>query len=134
VDYLNRVYESPADSRVASLLGEINLFGGKVADGRFIGDAFQLDLGSKARGKVMLGIRPEDVRVQEGKGLLSLGQFSVVLSSYQGGAFRITASKGRETLVFISDVPYKVGQTLDLYVVRGRMKLFDEAGEFLETV
>jgi len=82
----------------------------------------------------MLGIRPEDVRVQKGKGLLSLGQFSVILSSYQGGAFRITATKGRETLVFISDVPYKVGQTLDLYVVRGRMKLFDERGEFLETV
>jgi glucose/arabinose transport system ATP-binding protein len=135
VDNLNTIYERPADFRVASLLGEINLFDGEVTDGTFVSEELKLKIGSKTKGKATLGIRPEDVRIEdESEGLLPLGTFSVLVSSYQGGAFRITMSKGKKNLVFISDVPYLVGKELNLYVVKGRMKLFSESGEFLETV
>ena len=135
IDMLNTIYERPVDRRVASLLGEVNLFEGEVKDGYFISDVFKIKIASKFSGKGTLGIRPEDVRVNTGgENLLPLGSFSVMVSSYQGGAFRITMTKSSKNLVFISDVPYKVGHELDLYAVKGRMKLFNENGEFIETV
>jgi len=129
---INDIYERPADSKVASLLGEVNLFEGEISAGRFSSSGLSLQLDTKASGKVILGLRPEDVRVGSTEpDLVHLGKFTVLVGSYQGGAFRITTKKDSSLLVFISDVPYKAGETLDLYAKKGHMKVFDQAGELV---
>ncbi len=132
---INEIYEHPANSNVATLLGEVNLFEGELKDGVFQSPDLQLKLDTKITGKVTLGLRPEDIRVEKTEeDLVPLGKFTVLVASYQGGAFRITTKKDSSMLVFIYDVPFKVGETLDLYAKKGHMKVFDETGELVASV
>ncbi len=151
-DNTTDLYHKPNTIDVAKSIGEINLLmtriepsGGSYA--AMIGDESKLQLekdelrlnaGNGSAGSIILGIRPEDIRIAQAPGLaageavdwIKLCPATVKISSYSSGIFRILMQiKGVEAdVATTSEMPLPPGQAVHIYVRRHEIKFFDAQG------
>ncbi len=127
----SEVYNSPVSIGVAKLIGDINDFE-CVSEGNTLRyGGFTLPLDRNMSGKVVVGIRPENLRVGRGPNeeadWVFLGKAVVQVSSYMGGVYKIlvsTPDHQDETLALISERPYQVGEEVNVYARKGGIMVF----------
>ncbi len=141
------LYEKPANTFVASFIGSpaMNLLQGELTDGanpafQAAGGAFTLPLGAplagRANAKVVLGVRPEEIRLGEGEpgSAESTVACRVDLVELLGGEVLIHASRDEHELtarVAAGPVP-QAGDEIALTVPPAAIHLFDgETGQRL---
>jgi len=130
LDTPEAIYDRPANLFVAGFIGSppMNLIHGEMVGDRFqtVGVALRCPP-SGARGKVVLGVRPEDVSVAEaGQGHVQGTVYAVELT---GEAILVTTTVGTERLIARAPRTWRggVGAPIGLTVDTTRLHLFDEA-------
>lgn len=125
------VYNEPVSIGVAKLIGDINDFEGEAEGNTLRYSGFTLPLGRNMSGRVRVGIRPENLRVDQtptgGDDWWPLGKAVVQVSSYMGGVYKILVSSREhqnETLALISERPCRVGEEIDVYVRKSGIMVF----------
>jgi multiple sugar transport system ATP-binding protein len=122
------IYARPQSTFVAAFIGSppMNLISGSMDSGVFRHEAGILDaVGGPADGPIVLGQRPEDLRVAAtGAGDLKGKVFSYELL---GDSSLVAVRVGAE-LINVKVAPgerYSIGQPLDVVIDRARLHLFD---------
>jgi iron(III) transport system ATP-binding protein len=80
------LYRSPSSAQVAEFFGSMNWLGGEAIDGRRVRTeigVFELNSHLEPKGRVVLGIRPEDVRL----GLSSVHEANELVGEIRSSAF-----------------------------------------------
>ncbi|MDL2398135.1 ABC transporter ATP-binding protein [Rhizobium mayense] len=122
------IYARPANTFVAAFIGSppMNLLPGHVSGGRFESDGGRFAL-SQPDGEIILGVRPEHVRLAPQGG----GHFTgTVFSSELLGDCTILTVKAGDTLIAAKLAPEDgrtIGSTVELSFEAGRMHIFDAA-------
>ncbi len=125
------IYDHPATTVVAQLVGtpRINLLPAQAADGQIQVTESSLRVplnGGRASGEVMLGIRPEDVRLGSG------GRFegSVILTETLGVETLVHLRCGGQALVSVvaGAAPYGVNSTVHFDIAPDRLHVFGAGG------
>ncbi len=134
VDRPETIYARPVDTFVATFIGspEMNLYKGRLTskDGRlcFQGSGFSLDLGGLQlgleEGEVQLGIRPEDIEIEEGGS--TVVKAKVDMLSNIGSEKYIHAHLGQEglTVRVPKEATFQPGQILPLSIDPDRVHIF----------
>ncbi len=124
------IYDRPANLFVAGFIGSppMNLISGETTDGVFCSDA--LSLGRQklpGKGKMVLGIRPEDMSVAEG----TTGDFtgSIYAIELTGESNYITVQLGKDRIIVRAPRSWrgKPGDTVAIELNASRLHLFDAA-------
>ncbi|MEZ5776920.1 MAG: ABC transporter ATP-binding protein [Paracoccaceae bacterium] len=126
------IYNDPANLFVAGFIGSpsMNLMPGRLENGAFIDGPIRVEgIGDATRDSVVLGIRPEDVRVTAaGAGLFDMEVYTVELT---GESILVTARIGKAQLTAHADRHYRceIGDTVGVTFDPARAYLFDEKTE-----
>jgi multiple sugar transport system ATP-binding protein len=124
------IYNEPADLFVAGFIGSpaMNLIGGRVAGGRFEAGRLRIDgLGDPGRASVVLGARPEDLRIgAPGSGAGDLPVYSTELT---GDSTLVTLADGDARIAVRADKTVRpaIDEIVALRVDPRRCTLFDAA-------
>ncbi len=125
------VYNNPVSIEVAGLIGEINELEGKVTGDVVVVGNLKFPFVGKHNGeKVIVGIRPEDVKLS--RDVLDLddwvlvGKGRIKVVGYQGGMFRITVVpiEGDDEIVTYVDHPWRSDEEVLIYVRKNLIKIF----------
>ena len=126
------VYNDPANLFVAGFIGSpsMNLLRGRLEDGVFVAGPIRIEnTGGGSRDAVVLGIRPEDVRVTApGAGLFDSEVYTVELT---GESILVTGRTAGSQLTAHADRHYRceIGDRVGLTFDPARAYLFDEKTE-----
>ncbi|MEL6600840.1 MAG: sn-glycerol-3-phosphate ABC transporter ATP-binding protein UgpC [Pseudomonadota bacterium] len=130
----SEVYHSPANTFVAQFIGapSMNMLSGQARDGRVrLESGGAVPIPGTAAGDVILGLRPDDLRMSEGDGALA-GTVSVVEPLGPDALIYVDVA-GQEVIAKASGrTPPKVGETVQLTADPDALHLFDaQTGEAL---
>jgi ABC-type sugar transport system ATPase subunit len=123
------IYSAPANQFVAGFVGQppMNLFhvnratgGGLELAGEWIG----MTPPPNAGGGIMLGIRPEDLRLEPAEGSARF-EVEIDAAEFSGARFLVAAHQREVQMVFESPEPLKPGARRTLYFVPERVHFFD---------
>ena len=126
------LYDRPANTFVATFIGSpaMNLFEGKVDDGRFVlddGTVFPLPAGTHNAAIRSYGIRPEHLAISDGEPGVAA---TVQLVEPTGAETMLVAKIGNQTatIVLRDRIDVRSGQNITLSVDQTKVHLFDGAG------
>ncbi|NEI72085.1 sn-glycerol-3-phosphate ABC transporter ATP-binding protein UgpC [Rhizobium lusitanum] len=126
------LYDRPANTFVATFIGSpaMNLFEGKVDDGRFVlddGTVFPLPAGTHNAQIRSYGIRPEHLAISDGEPGVAA---TVQLVEPTGAETMLVAKIGNQTatIVLRDRIDVRSGQNITLSVDQTKVHLFDGAG------
>ena len=123
------IYNDPANLFVAGFIGSpsMNLLSGSLADGAFVTGPIRVaGVGGGTRDDIVLGIRPEDVKVTPaGGGLFDMTVYTVELT---GESILVTARLGKTQITAHADRHYRceIGDNVGVTFDAARTYLFDE--------
>jgi multiple sugar transport system ATP-binding protein len=121
------IYDQPANTFVAGFIGSpaMNLVEGEIADGVFTAEGIRVEnLPMKARGRVTLGFRAEDVAIQEGANDIRAPLYSLELL---GDASVLTVKSGTSLIAVKTAKSFRstIGSPVAVRVPSGACHLFD---------
>ena len=134
IDRPETIYSRPADTFVATFIGtpEINLYPGKInhdgAHALFEGPGFTLNLGEfqwgQQGGGIELGIRPEDIRIQESTAKPLLAKVEMI--SNIGSEKYVHALLGDENITVRApkDINVRPGEMIPLVIEPEHLHIF----------
>ena len=132
LDVPEAIYNDPANLFVAGFIGSpsMNLVQGDLVDGSFTGEGlrFPTSVGGN-RKSVVLGIRPEDVRVVgPGEGLFDAPVYAFELT---GESVLVTVTVGKRHFAARADRHFRcrIGDQVGVRFDAARTYLFDQASE-----
>ena len=126
------IYSNPGCLFVASFIGSplMSFMRGELANGMLVGNGFTLQgIASTFTGKVIVGVRPENVTVVATEN--ADVRASVYAVEYTGQSAMVTVLSGQEHLAAMAspDTHLTIGQPVGLNIDRGAIYLFDAATE-----
>ena len=133
----DEIYNNPVSVEVASLIGEINEMEGKTSNEGVIVSSFKFPpdtfrSGNPTSEKVVIGIRPENVRLSKevinDESWVLVGKGKVKVVGYQGGLFRITVSpfESEEEIITYTDHRMNADEEILVYVKRQSVMVFNK--------
>jgi len=126
------LYRSPANSQIAEFFGSINWFHGKVlADGRVDTEVGPLVIAATRQyeGDVVVGIRPEDVKLVTAATAIENCLAGNVVTSFFLGDHCMSEVKIGETMINVKSLPddAKAAGGITVHLPKARIVVFPEA-------